>query len=319
MTDLNEIKNKILNSKYTAIVCHHNPDGDTLGSAFALSRTLEKLGKKNDILCADALPKKFTFMNDRELMHEYDKNKYELTIFVDSGDIKLTGKLFEDVDISDIETINIDHHGTNLKYANLNFVDSTYSSASELILELIKTLGVTPDETTAEYLYTGMVTDTGQFAYSYTSARTHENAAYLINCGVNFSKIHYDIFKSMPIQRLLLMKHMLGNMTLSDENKIAISILTLDDFEQCNATAQDSDALVNIMLSTDSVLVAVLVRQVDNDTFKASFRSMDHIDISVAAKSLGGGGHKQAAGATFASKKEEVNNIILEAIGKAEL
>jgi phosphoesterase RecJ-like protein len=319
MNKIDIIKEKILKSNYTAIVCHQNPDGDTLGSAFALSETLSLLGKKNDVLCADELPTKFNFMDEIKLLHCYDKSKYDLTIFLDSGDIKLTGTLFSDTSIDDIDTINLDHHGTNSKYAKLNYVDSTYSSAAELVLELIRIMGIIPSKKIAEYLYVGMVTDTGQFAYSYTSARTHNNAAYLIECGADFSKIHYDIFKSMPLQRLLLMKHMLDNMKLSRQNSVAVSILTLDDYKACGATAQDSDSLVNSMLAVESVLAAVFVRQVDEKTFKASFRSMDGIDISVAAKSLGGGGHKQAAGATFPAKKEEVLDIILEAVDKAEL
>ncbi len=319
MTNLEKIKDKLLNSNYTAIVCHHNPDGDTLGSAFALSRTMSALNKLNDVLCADDVPRRLSYMDGIELLHNYDKSKYDLTIFLDSGNLSLTGKLFEKISIDELDTINLDHHGTNSKYAKLNHVDSSYSSTAELVLELIKCMDVTPDKITANYLYTGMVTDTGQFAYPYTSSRTHANAGYLMDCGADFAKLHDVLFKQMPLKRLLLMKHMLDNMLLKNENTIAVSLLTLDDFKACNATAQDSESLVNTMLAVESVKAAAMVRQVDEYTFKASFRSMDGIDISVAANSLGGGGHLQAAGATFKAKKEDVLDIILEAIGKAKI
>jgi phosphoesterase RecJ-like protein len=319
MNKIDIIKEKILKSNYTAIVCHQNPDGDTLGSAFALSEALTGLNKNNDVLCVDELPKKFEYMNDIKLIHEYEYGKYDLTIVVDSGDLKLTGNIFNDIDFNKLDSINIDHHGTNSEYAKINYVDSSYSSASELILFFIRELGVTPSKKVAEYLYTGIVTDTGQFAYSYTSKRTHENAGYLIECGAEFSKIHYDIFKQMPLQKLLLMKQMLHNMKLVEDNSIAVSLLSLDDFKMSNATAQDSDSLVNTLLAVDTVKVAVLIRQLDDNTFKASFRSMDGIDISVAAKSIGGGGHKQAAGAAYTSNLSEAINVVLEAIEKADI
>ena len=319
MKILNQLKHEILSSNNTAIVCHKNPDGDTLGSAFALSGALDKMNKKNDILCDDTLPHRYHFMNDKSLLNEYNSDKYDLVIFVDCAALALTGSLFEGTDISALNTVCIDHHGTNEKFAKINYVDDSFSSAAEMILGLIKELGVEVDKTIAEYIYIGMVTDTGRFSYSYTSERTHQNAGFLLKCGVNFSNLNKMLFATTTFSKLMLTKQMLINLKLSEEGRVGFSMLTQRDFEESGAAPEETDSLVNTMLSIEDVKIAVLVRQTDDSAFKASFRSDDDTDISKAAKLLGGGGHKQASGATLRCTESEVEDIIANAIKKAEL
>ena len=162
-----------------------------------------------------------------------------------------------------------------------------------------------------------MVTDTGQFAYSYTSDKTHENAAYLLRCGADFSALHNRLFKTMPYRKLALIQRMLEKHKMFAEGKIAFAMLETIDFKECDAAPQDSESLVNMLLSVEGVKVAALVRQLDERIFKASFRSADDVDISKAAKLLGGGGHAQASGATLNCAENEVFNILLDAIKNA--
>ena len=314
MKTLTKIKNKIFALRYAAIVCHQNPDGDTLGSAFALCEALKKINKKSDVICSDALPEKYGFMNEIPIINAFEKEKYDILIFVDCATKKLAGKIFDGIELGGTDTINIDHHGTNEKYAGINLVDDTYSSTAEIILELIKAMDIDIDKKTAEYLYAGIVTDTGQFAYSYTSARTHLNAAHLISCGADFSNLHKTLFNTMPFSKLMLTKKMLENLQMFNDGKVAISLLSTDDFLSTGSSQPESESLVNMLLSLENVKAAVLIREVDKDTFKASFRSADDVDISKAAKSLGGGGHKQASGATLHCSKNEAVSIALKAI-----
>lgn len=315
----NDIKKAILNSKSTAIVCHQNPDGDTLGSGFALCGAIKKMGKNPDLFCADPLPLKYSFLGDVKLLNKIDNDKYDLVIFVDCGDRKLTGHLLDDFDYTDVLTINIDHHPTNSMHSDINHVLSTYSSTAEVILELIQHIGVDIDKKMAESLYVGILTDTGQFAYSYTSQRTHEHAAFLHSRGIDFSKINTIIFGTMPIEKLLLMKRMLHNLEMKQENQIAISLLTTVDFNESGASEQDTGAFVNMLLSVDTVKIAVLLRQIDDNNFKASFRSIDGLDISKAAQLLNGGGHKQASGAKIECKIDNAIDTIINAINEAKV
>ena len=319
MKILNKIKQKLMNSSKTALVCHQNPDGDTLGSAFALSEALDKIGKRNDVCCADTLPEKYSFMDGVVIHNELLQGNYDLIVFLDSAEPKLVGSLIEGLDLSGTDTVNIDHHGTNTKYADINYVDSASSSTAEIVQDLLKILGVQFSKRIAEYLYVGMVTDTGQFAYSYTSARTHEHAAFLLECGVDFSRLHKILFNRMPLNKLLLTKQMLENLQLYEGGKIAVSLLSTQDFKESGAAPEDSDSLVNMILNIIGVKAAALIRQLDTELFKVSLRSDDDTDISKAAKILGGGGHKQASGATVECSKNDAVKTILDAIHKAEI
>ena len=319
MKILNEIKEKLMNSGKTALVCHQNPDGDTLGSAFALSEALDMLGKDNDVCCADTLPDKYSFMDGVSICNEMVPEKYDLIVFLDCAEPKLAGSLIDGLDLNGSFTINMDHHGTNLKYADINYVDNSSSSTAEIVQDLIKIIGVKLTKSIAGHLYVGIVTDTGQFAYSYTSARTHEHAAYLLECGVDFSRLHKILFNRMPLNKLLLTKQMLQNLEIYEGGKIAVSLLSTQDFKESGALPEDSDSLVNMILNINGVKAAALIRQFDTKLFKISLRSDDDTDISIAAKLLGGGGHKQASGATIECLKSDAVKTVLDAINKAEI
>lgn len=313
--DISKRISDVLNSsKCTAIVCHQNPDGDTLGSAFALSDALSQINIANNVLCQDILPHKYNIFDKIPIINKFDKNKYDIIVFLDCAEIMLSGALLDGINFNDFITINIDHHITNSNYAKLNFVDSTYSSTAELVLELIKKMDIRITKEIAEYIYIAIITDTGQFAYSYTSSRTHINAAFLLNCDVDFSSLHEKLFKTIPLRKVLLQKQMLNNMNILEKGKIAISTLSNEDFSLSNATPQDSESLVNILLSIENVKIAVLIRQTDKNRCKASFRSVDDVDISIVAKFLNGGGHKQAAGATLEYDIKNAQKIILKTI-----
>ena len=138
MKTINEIKKKILKAENTAIVCHQNPDGDTLGSAFALCEAISLLGGKSSVLCPDKLPDKYSFMDDISIVNEYDASLYDLVIFVDCATQRLAGAVAEGIDAKSTNCINIDHHATNENYAAINYVVSTSSSTAEIIQDLLK-------------------------------------------------------------------------------------------------------------------------------------------------------------------------------------
>ncbi len=314
MNTINQIKKSVENANYTAIVCHYHPDGDTLGSAFGLHRTLAKLSIKSDVLCENKLPDDYHFLKGIDVLNDFNKEKYDLIIFVDCASLSMSKGLLKDVDIKDYNTINIDHHGTNEMYADINYVDGTSSSAGEMVLNVIRSMDVEIDKTTAEYLYTSIMTDTGQFAYSYTSARTHNNAAFLIECGADFASLHKAVFKTTSLKKVLLQKQMLDNMELHLDNKLVISRLDEKDFKVSGATHEDTNSLVNFLLSIENTKVAVLIREISKNSSKVSFRSTEDVDISKVATLFGGGGHKQAAGATIHHNTQQSKTEIINAI-----
>lgn len=319
MKKINKIVDVLSRAIYAAIVCHSNPDGDTLGGAFALSTALSKMDIQSDVLCKNLLPDNYKFLSGIPIINTFDKNKYDVIVFVDCAELALVGELIKDINLKEYKTINIDHHGTNINYAELNYVDANSSSASELVLDVIKEFKVDVDVSIAEYIYVGIVTDTGQFAHSYTSARTHRNVAYLLEKKIDFSKIHKKVFKTISLSKALLQKRMLDNMTLHNKNQVIMSTLDKDDFIKSDAKVEDTDSLINILLSIKGIKIAALIRYNDDLSCKISFRSVDDIDISKVAKSIGGGGHKQAAGATFNGSILEAEDKVLEEINSIGL
>lgn len=314
MNEINKIIYELKKANYAAIVCHSKPDGDTLGGAFALSAALKKANIQSDVLCNNSLPDNYSYLDGIKLISIFDKQKYDIVVFVDCAELSLVGDLIKDINLDVYKTINIDHHGTNAKYAKLNYVDSTSSSASELVLDIIRELGTDIDKTIAEYIYVGIITDTGQFAHSYTSPKTHMNTAFLLENGIDFSEIHKKAFKTISLSKAFLQKNMLDNMTLHKDNKLVISRLEKEDFISAGAKEEDTDSLINILLSIKGIKVAILIRHTNQSSCKISFRSINDIDISQVAKALGGGGHKQAAGATFFGSTLDAQNKVIEEI-----
>ena len=315
MNTIKEIIKAIDTTKRAAIICHYNPDGDTLGGSFALYKALLQKDIKADILCESILPDNYSFFNDVRIINDFERNKYDTIIFIDCASLQMARSIIDEIDLSKYTTINIDHHGTNEKYADINYVDSKSSSSAELVLDILKAMNTFICKEIAEYIYTAIITDTGQFAYSYTSSKTHTNAAYLIECGADFSKLHKNIFGTIPLKKALLQKRMLKNMEIFEDGKLIISRLDDEDFTFSKAKAEDTEALISILLSIKDSKVAVLIRQVGKNKSKASFRSTNDVDISIIAKAFGGGGHKQAAGASFEldtrKTQEEIHKSIM--------
>ncbi len=319
MKIINEIIDILNKAEFAAIVCHSNPDGDTLGSAFALSSTLYRKQIKSDVLCHDVLPDNYSFLNEIQLINDFDRKKYDTIIFVDCADLSMAEKLNIDFDFLKYKTINIDHHKTNTRYAKLNYIDDNSSSTAELILNIIKKLNINIDKKIAEYIYLAIITDTGQFAYPYTSSKTHKNAAYLIEKGANITELHKKMFNTISLPKAELLMRMLKNMEIFNDGKIIISTLSIDDFKYAGANIADTESLINILLSIKDTKAAVLIRQNDENICKVSFRSIDDINISTVAEKLGGGGHKQAAGATLEGSINTAKKNILELINSMDL
>ena len=306
---------KSLNStNFAAIICHYNPDGDTLCGAFALHKALKQLNISSDVLCENNIPDNYQFIIDLNLLHHFEKTKYDTIIFIDCASLTMSEKLLSSIEINDYTTINIDHHETNEEYAKINYIDAKSSSASELVLELIKEMPITIDKEISELIYTAIITDTGQFAYSYTSSRTHYNAAFLIYHGADFEKIHKKTFNTIPLKKALLQEKMLTNMELFLDEKVMCSRLDKADFIYSNAKAEDTEYLVSILLSIEGVKIAILLREEENKKTKASFRSTNDIDVSLIAKQFGGGGHKQASGALFDCDTKKAQDKLITAI-----
>lgn len=304
---LNKVCNFLKENDEFLILTHRSPDGDTLGSAYALLMGLKQLGKKGRVICSDEISEKYSYFTAAVNMDELKK---PTVIAVDVAGTHLLGSLEDDY--KDKIELSIDHHKTNSYYAKLNFVDDSFGANCEIIYKILVELGVNIDKTIAEALYTGISTDTGCFKFSNTTANTHIVAAELIKIGIDSSSIDRLMFDTKSLNRIELEKIAYKNLELYENNKIAVVGITLKEFLSCGCKDDDFDGITAISRSVEGVKIAITLRELSDGTVKTSVRSFDGIDAALFCKQLGGGGHKSAAGCEIAGNLEKAKKAVLD-------
>lgn len=298
-----------------AIVTHVSPDGDALGSTLALQYALKSMGKDADMFCQDVPPPTYDFLKEIELFKkpENRSSQYSLCIAVDCSDIYRMG-LCRDIFESASATINIDHHISNNNYAVYNLVDSKASATGEIIYRLLKLMNVKINKSCAEALYTAISTDTGSFNYNNVSAETYRIAADLIDLGVDVERTTKILFRTSNLQKVMLLKETLNTLELYKDNKVAILHITREMFNRTGSVESDAENMVNYAISIKGVEIGILIREIDDNYVKVSFRSAEKADVSKLASLFDGGGHKKAAGATINLTVENTKKALIEAI-----
>jgi phosphoesterase RecJ-like protein len=215
--------------------------------------------------------------------------------------------------------VNIDHHHDNTRFGTINHVVPEASSTSEIVWDLMRSLGVAPTQTIADALYVGLVTDTGRFMYENTSPRAHVMAAELIEAGVNVDAVYRRLYEGVPLAKLQLLSRALARVSRYDEGRITVARLTIDDFVETGSEESYQEGIIDHLRAVVGTKVAVLVRdQLAEDrrgSRKVSLRATDgDVDVSVIARAQGGGGHPRAAGFTTELEFDELVAVLREAV-----
>ncbi|MEG1646852.1 MAG: DHH family phosphoesterase [Clostridia bacterium] len=310
---INSIVEKITNAKTIAIVCHNNPDGDTLGGGLALYKSLINLNKEAFVFCENGPSSKMSFMPLLDVINIKSLSEYDLSISVDCADFKTIGLPVEEF-LKGKTKINIDHHKTNTRYADINFIKGSAANC-ENVFELLEQLNEECeciDDTIAQLLYIGLITDSGNFSFSSVNSSTMSIASKLLKYNFNASKLSYILTKSKSKQSFDLHTKVLAKTRFFDENKIAIITFFEQDFEQTNTTSAETEGCINEALNVNGVQIAVAITQLNEQNYKVSFRTKEQIDASIMAGIFGGGGHKNAAGCRVNGFYEDVIDKILK-------
>lgn len=306
----------LANDDFT-LIAHVSPDGDTLGCTCALRLALIKLNKKVQAVCENAAPKIYRFLPGIDgLIAPENAIATSAAIAIDCADEGRMGAAKAIWDNAG-HTANIDHHGTNTMYAQLNCVAPSAAAAAEVIFKLITLLQVDIDKDIATCLYCGLVTDTGNFAYSNTTEHTHYAAGKLMSLGADNALINRAVYRSAPISK----RRMLGVGLVKAEyvfgGKIAYCLLTRADYAKFNAWDEDTEGIIDNLRDVESVEIAILIRETEDGAYKVSMRSKEYADVCAIAMLYGGGGHKQAAGCTVRGEISTISGELIELAKKA--
>jgi phosphoesterase RecJ-like protein len=277
---------------------------------------LEKLGKTVTAHNLDPVPEIYRFLpqNQRIKIGKPVHGRYDAFIVVDA-DPPRTG-LFDETYPADL-LINIDHHITNPLAWPLTWMDANASATGEMIVTLIKELGVKIDRDIALCLYTAIFTDTGSFRYSNTTPESMKISAALLEAGADPWLVTENVYESFSYTRLKLLGEVIANMERSADGRTAWVVVTDELYRRTNTTAEDTDNFVNFVRSAKGVEVAVLMRQTGSAQYKISMRSKGRVDLTVLAQSFGGGGHKNAAGGVLDGALDEVKKRVIGEVEKA--
>ena len=291
------------------ILSHRNPDGDTLGSAFALKRTLDKMGKKSFVKCVDPMHHKYSYLWDGVDNNEF---AFDKIIAVDVADKKLLGEGFEKL-YGDNVWLCIDHHMTNKEYAE-NLLLEDRAAAAVVIYEVICESGVEITPEIASCVYTGLSTDTGCFMFSNTTPTVHRIAADVMEKGADYVNINRLMFETKSMSYLRLEQMAVSSIESHFDGKCAIMTITRKMFEESGSSSTECDGIAALPRKIEGVKVGITIRERHNGSYKVSLRTVEPYDAAKICGKLGGGGHNRAAGCEFECSLDEVKATLLEII-----
>lgn len=308
-----------------AVFTHKNADGDTLGTASALIEAGLNANKKIKWFGPDAqIPNSYKFIKNSEIYTPcLDKFKFDnqdvLYVFVDCANETRSVEIDESINLNDFKILNIDHHEDNTRFGFVNCVEANASSTAEIMTLLLKAGGWDITLDIAKSLYTGMWTDTGGFAFSSTSARTHRLAAELIELGVDAGEMTDAITQTKDTPGMALWGRALERIKIFGDNKnFALSYIYAKDFEETGAVQANTEGLPACLMTLAGVKVAAFMNEMPNNCVKLSLRSRPYkFSAADIARALGGGGHPRAAGAIIHDAKldeviDKIKSMMLE-------
>ena len=298
------------------IVTHENPDGDALGSILATKLALDQLGKDSIMyLYGEApLPAEYSFMPLAEIRRRLpDDWRERVLIALDCANESRLGPDPEPLEGAPL-VIDIDHHHDNSRFGGVNLIVPNASSTGEVLRDLFAALGIelTPD--IAEALYIALVTDTGRFQYSNTTAKSLRLAAELVEAGADVHRIFRGVYETVQFAKLKLLARALERAQIYDGGRLVVSYLVRSDFTDIGAAEAYSEGIIDSLRAVEGADMAALIREPprsDGPKRRISLRSSnDELDVSAIARKSGGGGHPQAAGFSSDDSVEEITEFI---------
>lgn len=308
----------LTSARHVVLTTHVNADGDGVGSEVGLWHLLRARGVSVSIANPTGIPDRFKFLvpkgadaSDRAV-HEIERA--DVVASLDIGDLSRLGNLASVINKRQPPFVCVDHHVGPVKLPpGPYFIAPDATATAELIFDLASVAGwpVTPE--VAQALYVGLLTDTGGFRFSNTTARALQVAAAMLEKGVDPESIYASVYASAPEGRVRLLAEVLQTLVVEPEVGLAWVSVPPDALRRHEVTADDLDGIVEFPRSIAGVHMALLFRHIGSGRIKVSFRSMGEVDVAALAHQFGGGGHHRAAGASLPGTMAEVEAKVLTA------
>jgi phosphoesterase RecJ-like protein len=321
---MKELLSAIQKADSILLFSHVFPDGDTVGSALALKMILERM-QKRVIMVLDGvappnlffLPDLYCFRTSRDVAAQVNaKAEGTLAIAVDvaaSNRLGAAEALFHSVAV----TAQIDHHGTNPGFAQINLVDEQAPASAILVSRVQRELGLDIEPGEAVCLYTGLSTDTGNFVFENTNAEAFLLMSRLMEAGLPLAKYSRLLFKRKERAFIRLLGKALPTLTFLCHGEIAGMQVSLQDMRAAQATGEHTEGLVDYAIDASGVKIAYFARETEEGEVKVSLRALSPYRVDRVAALFGGGGHPLAAGCTLSTPLDEAVEKLREALVKA--
>ena len=310
MNPLQDLIQHIKDASYILVAGHVSPDGDAIGACIAMGLVLEKMGKEYGILLENPSDQYSYLLSTAKVLSEVPDRPCDLFIALDCADFDRLGPFKDPFEKAAISW-NVDHHISNTSYGTYNHVDTSSSSASEIVFGIYEASKVELDKQIAQAVYTGIVYDTAAFKHSNTTSKTLRIASELVKEDFNFSSIIQQMFYEQPLVSAQLQGAAIRNLESYFDNELVIATLSLDEIRLYSEDGKGASGIVNALKNIKASKVAMFLYEKSEGEFKVSLRSEDPYDVCEVAKAFGGGGHIKAAGATIYGNLEEAKVKII--------
>jgi bifunctional oligoribonuclease and PAP phosphatase NrnA len=300
------------------IAGHIRPDGDCIGSQLGLTLALRNEGK--EVVCwnEDSVPQKYAFLDPEHLVQKpAPSGSFDCVIAADSASFERLGRVGEMIDRRKL-LINIDHHASNTRFGDINWVMPRAPSTGELVYQLFRQARWPISARIADCLFTAVSTDTGSFQYPSTRPTSYHVAGELVKRGADLEKICHEVYQSYPLSRVRLLQRVYNRFRLTADNRIAYFWLKQADYARSGADPADSEGLIDHLRAIEPVVVACVFEEIEPELIRVSFRSKSMaVDVNKIAGLFGGGGHPAAAGARIPGRPMSVQRKVIGAIREA--
>jgi bifunctional oligoribonuclease and PAP phosphatase NrnA len=298
------------------LLAHLYPDGDVLGSQLGLGLALRDAGRAVTFACRHAVPEPFHFLPGSDQVQQWKdgRGEYDVVVTLDCPDPSRVGGLLDGLRQPGVRVLNIDHHGDNRRYGDVNWIHPPAAATGEMVYDLLDPVGLrlTPD--VAVNLYTAIVTDTGSFRYSNTTPETFRIAARLVEAGADPATTAINLYETRHLAGLHLLGRILQQVETNAEGTIAWVVIDRSQTESPDLL--EAEDFITYPRSLRAAKVAVLFRELAGEV-KVSLRAKGEVNVARIAAGFGGGGHPNAAGVVLPGDLAHAKDVVLRAVREA--